>query len=196
MGDDVPEGGTRPVRPARRGASVRVRVTAASVVGVAVVLVAMAIGVAALQRSALVEALDEALVADAEAFGRAVQTSGTEAELIVRGDDDAVAQLVVDGTVVAGEPDEVLVPGWVPDADDPPTADEEPDATVTSVDPVADLEGRQRVASTAVVLPDGRTATVHVAAPLDDVEESTRALVAALAVAVPLALALLAVLVW
>jgi signal transduction histidine kinase len=181
--------------PRRRTASVRVRVTAASVVAVAVVLVAMAVGVALLQRGALLDALDETLAADAEAIARAVEVDGTGADLEVRGDDDEVAQVVVDGEVVAGSPDEALLPTAPPD-DDPPEPGEDPDATVTSADPVGDLDGRQRVASVAITLPDGRDATVHVAAPLDDVDESTGALVTAMAIAVPVALVVLGALVW
>jgi signal transduction histidine kinase len=63
-----------------------------------------------------------------------------------------------------------------------------------TVDEVPDEEGAFRVASQRV---DGDPATVvHVAAPLDDVHESTSLLARSLALAVPLVTAILAVLVW
>ncbi len=170
---------------------VRARLTAASVVAVALVLAAMAVGVVALQRRSLMESLDEALSDEVAGLAEAVAADGEGADLTVRGDDDLVAQVVVDGQVVAGSPDEPLAP-----LDDAAEGIEDDEVQLSTTGGVADLDGDQRVASVAVILPDGRPATVAVAAPLDDVDESTRALAVALAVVVPLALGVLAVLVW
>jgi signal transduction histidine kinase len=76
----------------------------------------------------------------------------------------------------------------------PLAAPPDDESAAGTTDDVPDEDGAFRVASQRV---EGEPATVvHVAAPLDDVDESTELLARSLALAVPLVTAILAVLVW
>ena len=179
----------------RRTATVRFRITALASVAVAVVLVVTAVGLVAVQRRALTDSLDESLAAEARAIADdAAAPGGPGPDLDPPAiDDDAVAQVVVDGEVVeASRPDlrqQPLAP--------PP----EGTTAVHTVDSVPGGDGAfrvasRRVASRRVERSDGAPAVVHVAAPLDDVAEATALLARSLALAVPAVTALLAALVW
>ena len=153
-----------PERRRRRGPrSVRWRVTLLAAVAVAVVLVVAGAVLVVVQRRVLTDQLDETLVADADRIVASMD-GGSEPDLRVSADDDAVAEVV------------------------PADA---PAGTATVVRTTA---GR-RVVSRPFEL-DGRQLVVHVSAPLDDVDESVRALLVTLAVLVPTATALLAATVW
>ena len=107
-------------------------------------------------------------------------------------DDDAVAQVVVGDEVVAASR---------PDLDRRPLAPAPPGTTATRTsDRVPGGDGAFRVVSRRVPGSEsgagGSATVVHVAAPLDDVEDSVGLLARSLALAVPAVTALLAALVW
>lgn len=174
--------------PARRTATVRFRITAVAVLAAGLVLSVTAIAVVVLQRQALTESLDEALREELSVVAAGVGRDGVAADLDARGDDELVAQLVIDGELVA-----TSRPGPTAIGGGGPTGSGVRIRTVVDLD---GLDGDQRVASRSVVLPDGRTAMLHLATPLDDVRESTDALSRALLVVFPLAVAVLGGLVW
>jgi signal transduction histidine kinase len=167
--------------------TVRFRITALASVAVAAVLVATAVGLVLVQRRALTDSLDESLAAAAGAIAEEIGDADDPAGVRLDDpavDDDALAQVVVDGNVVATTEPDVTQPLGPPDGS----------PASTTVESVTDEDGAFRVATRPV---DGARATlVHVAAPLDDVEESTGLLARSLALAVPAVTALLAVLVW
>ncbi len=160
--------------------TVRWRVTLLAAVAVALVLVVTGAVLVVVQRRVLTEQLDETLAADAD---RAVasMTPGLEPDLDVSADDDGVAQIVTtDGRVIFSTTPPVegtIAP-----------APEGRDAVTRTLD-------GQRVVSRRFAA-DGQELIVHVAAPLDDVRESVRALVVTLGVLVPVVTAVLAALVW
>ena len=172
----------------RARSTVRFRITALATVAVGAVLAVTAVGIVLQQRRALTNSLDESLASEAEAIaGRIEDGDDTELRLDQPSvDDDAVAQVVVDGEVVATTDPEISRPlAATPDGES---------ATGTT-DEVPDEDDAYRVASRRVDAGE-TSAAVHVAAPLDDVDESTSLLAGSLALAVPLVTAILAVLVW
>ena len=169
--------------------TVRFRITALATVAVGVVLAVTGVGLVLTQRRALVDSLDESLGAEADALAERIEDGDDPADLRLDDpaiDDDAVAQVVVDGEVVATSDGDVRDP-LAP-------APEDASATRTT-DAVPGEDEPFRVVSDRVDR-DGTSAVVHVAAPLDDVDESTGLLARSLALAVPLVTAILAVLVW
>jgi signal transduction histidine kinase len=173
----------------RLGATVRFRITALAALAVGAVLVATGVALVVTQRRLLTENLDETLEQGASALADDV-TAGTPlpATLAPVGDDDAVAQVVVGGEVVASTRNLV---------GEPRLAEPAEDATVVrTVDGLPTDEDEEfRLVSRQAVGPDG-PADIYVAAPLDDIEESVGLLAGSLAVAVPAVTLVLAALVW
>jgi signal transduction histidine kinase len=162
---------------ADRLGSVRVRVTALATIVVAGVLVAAGALLVVRLRSDLVEQLDDGLAATADqltaglAGGGAVSPSADEDRIIT----------VVDGsgTLLVGPP---LATGAAPTTDD---------------GQAIDVGGTAFHAVTRLYAdPAGGEGVVQVAGSMDDIDESVRALVSSLAWIIPLATALLAVVVW
>ncbi|MEJ7582699.1 MAG: ATP-binding protein [Acidimicrobiales bacterium] len=173
---------------AQRTATVRFRITAVAVLAATLVLCGTAVAVVVMQRRSLTESLDEALGQELAVVGAAVSRDGVDSDLDPRGDDELVAQLVVDGEVVARSragPAVISARRLTG-----------PDVQTRTASGLGGLDGDQRIASRAVSLPNGQAATLHLAAPLDDVQESTRALSRALLISFPLAIALLGAVVW
>ncbi len=172
--------------------TVRFRITALATVAVAAVLVVTAVGLVVVQRRALTSSLDETLAAEADAVAARIDEGGDPAAIRLDEptiDDDAVAQVVVDGAVVATTDSDVS---------QPLAATPGGSSGTSTAESVPDADGAFRVASQRV---DGGgrgggTTVVHVAAPLDDVDESTGLLARSLALAVPAVTALFAALVW
>ena len=106
--------------PDRRGrralrvtSTVRFRITALATLAVGLVLGVTAIGLVVAQRRALTDDLDESLAAEAEAIVERIEGGTDPADVRLAGpavDDDAVAQVVVDGRVVATSEREVPDP--------------------------------------------------------------------------------------
>jgi signal transduction histidine kinase len=175
-------------RPPRRGATVRFRITALAALAFAAVLVLTGVGLVAAQRRILTENLDESLGQTADSLAEGVADGAVPRPIPPVGDDDAVAQVVVDGEVVAATAtaaeaaplvDAVGNEPGTRDVDGLPTDRSEPYRVL-----VRQADG-----------PDG-TATIVVAAPLDDINDSTGLLARSLLVTVPVVTALLALLVW
>ncbi len=159
--------------------TLRARVSLLASGAVLLVLVLAAVGLVLAQRATLTANLDDMLLDRAEAAAAAVR-SGRPVVPDVAPDDLVVQVLAADGTLVESVPS-----GAAPliDPADVPAAGEV--RTVT----LSEGEGR-------LVAQSAGDRTVLVAGALDDVQESTAALVAGLAIGVPVAAAVLAVLVW
>ena len=158
--------------------SVRTRVTAGATVALLVVLVVVAVALVAAHRRTLTEDLEDGLDAAAATIAAEVEAGRLPLVLGGFGDDDAVAQVVLDGEVVAATPN---VAGRGPLV--------EPVVGWRTVDLVDGDPFRVRTATAG-------EGVVHVAGSLDDVDESSEALIGSLAVAVPLAAAALAAVAW
>jgi signal transduction histidine kinase len=167
--------------------TVRFRITAIAALAVGVVLVITGVALVVTQRRTLTGNLDEALGEVASRYAEDVAAGPVPERLTAVGDDDAIGQVVVDGQVVAATTNATGVP---PVADAPARG-----RVVQTIEGLPNDETDYRVVSVAVRGPDG-PATVHVAAPLDDIDESVALLGGSLAVAVPVVTLLLALLVW
>jgi signal transduction histidine kinase len=159
--------------------TLRGRVSLLTSAAVLLVLVLSAVGLVLAQRATLTGNLDEMLLDRAEATAAAVR-GGRSLVPEVDSDDVVVQVLAADGTVVASVP--AGTPALV-DAGGVPAAGEA--RTV----PLGEDDGR-------LVAERAGDRTVLVAGSLDDVGESSAALVRALAIGMPLAAAVLAALVW
>ncbi|HEX6424140.1 MAG TPA: ATP-binding protein [Acidimicrobiales bacterium] len=169
----------------------RFRITATAALGVAAVLAAAGAGLVVTQRRVLTDSLDESLAEEAAAIAADVGAGRLPATLGPVGDDDAVAQVVARGEVVAATAN---APG-APLTDVPP-ADGVATRTIAGVPTDEDERFRLLTRRVDVGGQPGGTAGVLVAAPLDDIDESTTLLARSLAVAVPAATMVLAALVW
>ena len=171
----------------------RFRVTALAALAVAAVLAGAAVGLVVAHRAVLMENLDESLAEVAAALAADAAGGPPPATLAPVGDDDAVAQVVANGEVVAATANAAGAP--------PLAGARGGDAGPTrTVDRVATGEdGPFRLVSRTVEGPawaPAGDAVVHVAAPLDDIEDSTALLARSLALTVPVATAVLAALIW
>jgi signal transduction histidine kinase len=173
----------------RRGIGVRARVTALATTLVLVVLVATGLATSARHHGLLLEALEEQAESGAEDLAGALAAGRAPSPVAGFGDDDAAFQVVdAGGRVVAasanldGEPPLLATP----------TAGR---VVRRTVDDLPHDDARFLVLSQVVDTPDGPVA-LHVAVTLDDVEESTDALRATLALVVPAAGSALAVALW
>ena len=179
---------------ARPPGTVRFRITATAALAVAAVLALTGVGLVATQRRVLTENLDESLVNEAASLAGIVTDGRPPETLAPVGDDDALAQVVVGGEVVASTANA----RGAPPVGSPPAGGD--DSGVRTIDGApTDEDEPFRVVSRrvdGVGWSPGGTADVHVAAPLDDIEESTGLLARSLAVAVPSVTLLLAWLVW
>ena len=169
--------------------SIRARVTAIATAVVVLVLVATAFGLVALQRRVLMENVDEAIRNQAGDLAVAWGEGRAPTTISGLGDDDTAAQIVDgEGRVVASSGN---VRGAAPIADPPSTG--RTSVARTSNDLPHD-GSRFRVVSVRTAGP--RPVTVHVAASLDDLDESVGTLVWSLLAAIPVIAAVQAVLVW
>lgn len=167
--------------------TVRSRITVIAAVAVAAVLVVAAFALLTVQRRSLIEQLDESLAADIDQLLRAVDQSDGRDEpqlLAPVGDDDAVAQVVtLDGRVVAATANV---------ANRPPIDEAPSDEAASTIDGVDDDEPLRLVSRRD----DERGLVVHVAAPLDDIDETIDKLRLSLSVAIPVVTLVLAVVVF
>ncbi len=171
-------------------ATVRFRITVLATLAVLTVLGIASAGLIVAQRQTLTQGLDEAAsqrVAEIEAL---VVAGRVPATLTGLGDDDTVAQVVLaDGIVVASSANAVGLP---PIAEPPPSASSE---VVRTVNLRSNAESTFRLVSRRVDGPGG-PAIIHVAALLDEVDESARVVASSLTIVVPSAAVILAALVW
>jgi signal transduction histidine kinase len=172
-------------------ATVRFRITAVAALAVAVVLAGTGVALVVTQRRVLTENLDETLGSRADAIAAELAAGGRpdRAPLADVADDDGIAQVV-------GPGGEVVAASRAAAGDRPVAEAPARDRAVRTVARVtSDADGPYRVVSVRVTAPGGPF-VVHVAAPTDDIRDSTALLTRSLAVALPAATLLLAVVVW
>jgi signal transduction histidine kinase len=174
--------------------TVRFRVTALATVAVLVVLTVAAVGVVVAQGRLLTESLDDSVRQAADRVADSVRAGDVQVGpggLDDDDDDDDAAVQVVDrdGEVIAATPN-LAGEGLIAD---PPVRNRLVIRTAGELP--HDDDGPFRVASLRVDGPDGPV-TVHVAASLDDVLESTAVLGRSLALGIPVVALLLALVVW
>jgi signal transduction histidine kinase len=174
----------------RLTASVRFRVTALAALATLAVLVVVGVAVVAVQVRTLTDNLEESIEQGADNIERALERGEVPTALGGFGDDDTVAQVVDErGRVVASTAN---AEGNPPIAAAPPEGRRQVRRTI---DGLLDGDVSFLSVSRRIEGPDGGM-VVHVAATLEDIEESGRVLAASLAVATPAVVALLAALVW
>jgi len=171
----------------RPTATVRFRITLAAALAVALVLVVTGVALVLHLRRTLTEDLEDTLAVRAAALADQAEAGTLPDRLDPVGDDDAVAQVLdADGDVVAATPEAADLPPLAPT---PSGGDD----VVRTVDLAVD-EGEEE--PFVVVSRRAGDGVVHVAAPRDDIDESTAALARSLAVAIPVVTLALAALVW
>ncbi len=174
----------------RRARSIRFRITATATLVVLAVLVLASIALVTAQRRVLTETLDEAVEQRVAELEDLVMAGTVPEALTGLGEDDTAAQVVSStGAVVAASPN---VTGAPPLADRPLSSGP---GTVRTVHDMPHDPEAFRLLSRRVEGPEGPT-VIHVAATLDDIDESVATLATSLTVAVPLVGALMAVLIW
>lgn len=165
---------------------VRARTTAVAAVVVVVVLVATAAVLLGVQRRMLTDNLDQALVAQARLLADAVAEANPAHPLAPQGDDDGIAQVTtLDGVVLASTANFADRPALTP----PATSIGGDEARWTAE--LLEGEPDYRVVSMRV-----EDRFVHVAAPVDDIDESLSALRLGFAGAIPVVATVLAGLTW
>ena len=170
-------------------ATVRARVTLLAVVASAVVLAGTSVALVVLQRRVITENIDESLSHQADLLQAQASFLAVGTALPQDGDDEAAAQVVdLDGRVLAASEN---LYGAPPVADPPDGRNR-----YRNIDQLGREDERQRLLSRRFTTSGGEELVLHVARPLDDLDESVRALVASLAGIVPLAVALLGLVVW
>ncbi len=174
--------------------TVRGRTTAVAVAAVAVVLIIAALGLVLLQRQVLEDAVDDGLrqrVADLSAL---IEQSDDFTNLVSAtvGDDTIVQIVDSSGHVVASttnlDEDDSIV-----------DRDADADIEVFDVDQIElseDHDESFRVASVQARTPAGERVTVYAGSPTENVRDSVDALTKGLAIALPLLLLSLAVVLW
>lgn len=174
---------------ASRFGTIRFRITAMAAIVVAVVLTIVAVALVALLRQELFTNLDNSLAQRADTYQATFLEEEAEdlSVLLNTNDEDRAAQLVApDGTIIASTPN---LHG------DPPIEATGPGPAVRSLW-IAELEDDvYRVLSRPIETESG-AAMLHVAQNVDDLNDTIRNLVIALAVMVPVVVVLLALLVW
>lgn len=159
-------------------------------VAVALVLGATGVALIAQQRAVLTEQLDEALAADADRLVGSLGRRPSSTELVMTGDDDAVAQLVTPGGgVLAATPNL----GGASALGDAPRGAGDVFATSSGIGPD---DADYRLLSRRFMTGDGRTLVIHVASPVDDIDETVHTLVVSLSATVPIVTGVLAAVVW
>lgn len=169
--------------------TVRFRITALATLAVLTVLGLASVGLIVAQRQTLTQGLQEAVSVRVDEIEAFVVAGRVPAVLTDLGDDDTVAQVVLaDGTLVATSSNV---------ADLPPIAAAPSGALdlVSTIHLRPNAESTFRLVSRRVDGPDGPV-VIHVAASLDEVDESARVVASSLTVVVPSAAAILAALVW
>jgi len=171
--------------------TVRSQVTLLATALVALMLAVSAVGLVAAQQRVLTHGIDEALIQRADNMGQAVAAGRVRDLLPAEADpeDSFVQVLSADGQVVAATAN---ASSLAPAA--PPLRPGSPDV-IDTVDGVALSNGEFRVLARAVGDPP-RVRTLVVTKNLDDVNESVGILTTSLAIAIPVVIVLLAVLVW
>jgi signal transduction histidine kinase len=166
--------------------TVRLRITVLATVIVAALLVGVAVLLLLVQQRTLTRSLDDSLRQRADAAAELLTLAVPES-LPGSGDDDATQLVDAAGSVVSTSTN---LAGSGPIAADPGNRD------LITVSRLPALEDDMRVLSRTINGPDSQRLILHVAAAADDIADSVAILRTSLLVAIPLAVALLAGLVW
>lgn len=168
--------------------SIRFRITALAALSVAVVLVGVSTGLVAIHRRQLTVNLDLALTQRAQDLAALLATADLETVELAATRQEGFAQILnLDGELIAASPN--LTGGPLP------IEYEAGGETFSSVSGLAVDDDVFRVLSRTVSTARG-SMILQVGTTLDDVTESTEALVGTLLLAIPLAVVLLAGVVW
>jgi len=165
----------------------RRKVTALATLVVIAVLVAASFGLVLTQRRVLTDKLDDSIGSRVDDIAGLVEKGQLPPALTRLGDDDTVAQVVVDGAVVATS---LNVSGRGPVAAAPSGRQQRRTVSGLPHDAAA-----FRLLSRRVDGPGG-AAVIHVAGSLEDIHDSTKVLATSLGFAVPAVALLLAALIW
>jgi signal transduction histidine kinase len=174
--------GAPPHRWRERVGTVRFRVSAVAALAVVLVLTAAGVALVLAQRSILLQDLDESLVRQADLVATRLEAGAAVDRTVLLSDDAAVLVSGPHGDAVAGAPgliDRIFRYGPAPVG------------TAALATDLPGPDGGFRVLSRRV-----DESSLWVAAPLDEVRDSTAALVRSLLIAVPISAAVLAGLVW
>ncbi|NND02584.1 MAG: HAMP domain-containing histidine kinase [Acidimicrobiia bacterium] len=170
--------------------SVRFRITALATVVVALVLIVVSVALVLAQRSQLTSNLDQTLRQRADDIAALV--GATVPDVLGAGTEEAFTQLVdAGGSVIAASPNLASLPPLEIDTSGIGT---ERVQTVTGIT-VQNSDDDFRVLSRTLTV-QGQFAVLHVGASYDLVGDSTEALVASLAIGVPVVVVALAGLIW
>lgn len=170
--------------------TIRFRITAFATLTVLAVLVATGLALLAAQRRVLTEAVDETVSENVGRIATQVEADELPDELTNLGEDDTIAQVVdADGDVIATSPN---IEGAAPVAPEPATPDDE---RIHTVHDLPNGEAAFRLLSRQVDGPDGPV-VIHVAATLDDIDDSIAALRRSLLVAIPTVSIVFGLLTW
>jgi signal transduction histidine kinase len=161
--------------------SLRFRVTALAALAVLGVLSVVGAGVTLTHRAVLTHSLDETLGDRADVITSRLRRGEPVEARDLPTDDVAVQVVAADGTVLVASPGLTGGRRWT----------QTPERTTVSDGELPDGGGPARV----LAAPVGGS-TIYVAGTLEDVEQSTRALLRSLLVAVPVSAAVLAGLIW
>jgi len=162
---------------------IRARITAVAALAVLAVLAVAAAVLVTTQRRVLTGHLDDTLSTLAAELAESLHGGPVADPLLPRGDDDGIAQVTAGDTVVAATANYRGRPALPPP----------PPGPVEAVRTVALLPGEPEF---RVVSRRAGDIVVHVAAPVDDVDESVAALRLSLGAAIPAVTLVLAGLVW
>ena len=172
----------------RRLLTVRNRTTAVAAIVVAAALAIGAVALVGLVRDRLVDGQRIAAELRAEDVAALVESGGLPTDLSFPGEDDGLTQVVDQrGTVVASTDNlqgEGPISSLRPDGDDP-------ESEIVDHTPIGD--GARFVVVATTVRADGATYTVLSSASLEETDETVRAVSVALALGIPVLVALVAV---
>ncbi|HYN33484.1 MAG TPA: HAMP domain-containing sensor histidine kinase [Ilumatobacteraceae bacterium] len=163
---------------------IRWRITSVATVVVLVVLVVAAFGIVRWERIVLVDNLDEALTAQVLAVADVATPDSVDRNLNLGLDDDAITEIRTaqgGGLVAMAGPARFPAELELPD---------DSQVLISTITPRGSSQ-EYRVASTST-----GGLVVRVGVPLDDVDESTAALIVAFSIAIPVVTLLLAALIW
>jgi signal transduction histidine kinase len=185
----MPDDPARP--PYARFRTVRSRLTLLAAALVAVTLIVSAAGLVMLDQRLLVRAIDETLVQRADNIEADVARGAIAAALRSEGDHEDSFMQIIDGNglVVAATTNVASLPALTR----PPGPDFRQAFRTVQVPPLSEHEFR--ILARAVPSTNGLN-TLVVAKNLDDVTESVRTLMLSLAISIPIAVSLLAAVVW
>ena len=161
---------------------IRVRITAIAMTVVTLVLVLAAVALLGSQRRLLTDNLDEILTTHNHTIERAYTAGDLSDPIVQQGDEDAIAQVVDDGHVLASTTNfttEPTLPAPGPN-----------ETTYRNIRlPIDESEYRLLSRSTGDVV-------IHTGTPIDDVDESVAALRTGLLIAIPVIAVIIGALIW